>query len=841
MKRSMLILAGFLLVTPSLRAEEPVSFSRHVMGVFSRLNCNGGTCHGAVQGQNGFRLSLFGANPELDYARLVREYSGRRLNPANPEQSLLLLKATAAVGHEGGKRMAVGSHEYDILRKWIASGAPIDPLETGRTTSLRVLPAEKTLKPGESYQLKVEAKFADGSVEDVTPLCSYETLDNIVATVNQAGKVTAHGAGDAALIVRYRAEPMMAIAVVPRPGSEAFPDVKPNNFVDKHVLAKLKRLNIPPAAVCDDATFLRRAALDITGTLPTPKEVREFLADKSADKRARKVDELLSRPGYAAVWTLKFCDLLKATDYGVYADGISEHEDAPRFQAWIRARLEENMAYDEMVARILTATSRDGRSLEEWSKDVQAIDAGYKNERTDTKLYAQRKTPDLYWQRKGAKGVSGALQVAHAFLGLRLECAQCHRHPHDVWQQDDLLAFSNFFMGVRQTGFQGGNEKKFPEVAKFVKTFNDEAKKLTEEVKKQKEELKKLEAEAKKDPKAKQAEVDKLKAEIGDKERRAKSLPEIGKRLLHAEVHHVADHKSFASVTSPLGTQESKEFRLLGLPDEIKVTAEEDPRVKVVEWLRRADNPFFARAIVNRVWAHYFGRGIIDPPDHLSSFNPATHPELLDELCKGFIASKYDLKWLHRAIVNSRTYQQSSKASAANALDRTNYAYFYYRRLPAEVLIDALNQATGTSEDMGMQYYNWKKDMRAVEVPYTPKNGFVSFMLEQFGRPKRNSAVQCDCERDSNASVLQILSFANHPRLWQKIQDDKGEAARILKEIKDDNARVEEVFLVALSRLPADEEKATCLKYLKDAESPEKGLEGILWSLINTKEFLLQH
>ncbi len=205
------------------------------------------------------------------------------------------------------------------------------------------------------------------------------------------------------------------------------------------------------------------------------------------------------RPGHAALWTLKFCDLLKAADFGVYADALSLDADAPRFQAWVRARLDENTPYDVFVERILLATSRDGRSMEEYAAEVKSLFEGYGPGRTDLELYAKRKTLDLYWQRRGSDGVSGTLQVAHAFLGLRLECAQCHRHPHDVWQQDDLLDFANFFMRVRTVGFQGDNEKKFADAAAFYKKFNDEGKTLEAEVKKRKEgEGKKLDDEAKK-------------------------------------------------------------------------------------------------------------------------------------------------------------------------------------------------------------------------------------------------------------------------------------------------------------------------------------------------------
>ncbi len=330
----------------------------------------------------------------------------------------------------------------------------------------------------------------------------------------------ARGVGDAALIVRYRGEPAMAVVVVPRPSSDPFPDVAGNNLIDTHVLAKLRRLNIPPAPLADDSTFLRRVCLDVTGALPAPGEVRAFLADKSADKRARKIDELLSRPGYAALWAMKFCDILKASDFGVYADGIIQEADTPRFQHWIRARLEENLPYDQFAERILTATSREGRGLEEWGKEVTAIFEGFTTPRTDLAVYSRRKTLDLYWQRKDATGVTGALQVAHAFLGLRLECAQCHRHPHDVWQQDDFLSFANFFMRVRPSGFRGDNEKNFPEVAAYTKKFNDEAKALGDQAKKKKDtrgkELDGLAKKARAEAPKVQAEIAKL-AKKGDK------------------------------------------------------------------------------------------------------------------------------------------------------------------------------------------------------------------------------------------------------------------------------------------------------------------------------------
>ncbi len=877
MSRFPFIAVLVLLVAPGLTGAgegDSPSYQRHVTALFGKLGCNGGTCHGAVKGQNGFRLSMFSADPEGDHERLTRESRARRLNFFDADASLLLQKGTGLVPHGGGPRMSVGSAEHAILRTWIAAGAVADDAAPSRLKQLKVSPTERVAQPGETYRVKVAAEFVDGSVEDVTAFCVFDSLDRAVATVDRAGVVTGVGVGDAGLIVRYRDQPAAARVLVPRPGANAFPDVTPNNSVDAQVLAKLRRLNLSPAEVCDDATFLRRVHLDVVGELPTPKEVREFLADASTDKRALKIEELVTRPGHADLWTLKFCDLLKGADFGVYADALSKEHDAPRMQAWIRARLAENVQYDEFVERILLATSREGRTMDEYVAEVNSLFEGYAPGRPDLELYARRKTLDLFWQRRGSDGVKGTMQVAHAFLGLRMECAQCHRHPHDNWQQEDLLDFANLFMRVRTVGFSDKNEKQFPDAAAHFKKMNDEAKQLEADIKQRKEgEGKKLDDESRK---AKQ-DIDKLTAEIaklekakGDEseiakqrellnaakevmaqaekyrqettalDKRAKLIAEVARRLMQAECR-LLEKGETARVTSTLGNRESKTFRLLGESEPVNVPDDRDPREFVMEWMRKPDNPYFARAIVNRVWAHYFGRGIIDPPDNLSAFNPATHPELLKELCDGFVANKYDLRWLHRTILKSRTYQQASTPAEGAAADRTHYAFFPLRRLPAEVLLDALNTATGTTENMDMKYHHWPETMSTVQVPFLPQNKFVSFVLETYGRPQRNAAVQCDCERDGSGSIFHVLTLANHPRVWEKIREPAGRTAKLLKADGDTGSKIEELYLATLSRLPTEMERDACLKFIAGSESPENGLQNILWSLINTREFLLQH
>jgi hypothetical protein len=831
-----------LALAPIARGADDVpKFHRHITALFSKLGCNGGTCHGAVKGKNGFRLSLFGANPDLDYDRLIHEYDGRRIDRFEPGQSLLVLKATGQVAHEGGMRTPVGSPEHQLLCRWIAAGMPLDKGDASRLTKLIVTPAERSAKPGDRYRLKVDATFADGTTEDVTALCAFESRDQAIANVDATGQVEVVGPGGTVLLARYRAAPAIAGILVPRSDAKPFAEVAAVNFIDTHVLAKLRQLGLTPAHLADDATFLRRAYLDVTGALPSADAVRAFLADKGPEKRTRLIDDLLKQPGHAELWTLKFGDLWKASDFGVYADGMSMEQDAPRFAHWLRKRLEENVPSDELVTRILTATSREGKNLDEFAKNVQEINEGFHDDRTDLDLFDQRKTLDLYWQRKSATGLPGTLQIAHSFLGLRLECAKCHRHPHDVWQQDDLLSFANFFVHVEEVGFRDSNEKKYPDVGKLAKKLSEDGKKLETDVKKERETTgKKLEAEAKKSKDA-QDEYKKFMSKMSELDRRSKLLPDIGRRVLHTDIRHNPESKAFAVVVSPLGTQESKTYRFLGETKNVDVPKDVDPRTLVVEWMRRPDNPFFAKALVNRVWAHYFGRGIVDPPDNLSPFNPPTHPELLDQLSKEFIAHKFDLRWLHRTILLSRTYQQKTEADSASVLDRANYACFHPRRLPAEVVIDALSQATGSAEDMEMKSAHWPVEWKTIDLPYPPKNAYVAFMLEQFGKPARNSAAQCDCERDPNASVLQVLALVNHPRIRQKIADPKGRVARAVSESSDVDRQLDDLFLGSLSRLPTDAERSACRTFVAESATPAEGLRSVLWSLLNTREFVLQH
>jgi len=792
-------------------------FSRHIVPLFSRLGCNAGNCHGAVQGKNGFRLGLFGADPTGDHQRLLREYGGRRINLAEPEASLLLLKASGRTPHEGGRLLEAGSSGYEMLLGWLRRGAPLDAVERSQVQELVVEPAQRTAAVGSVYALRVRAKFADGSIEDVTRLSTFDCRDRDVASVDRSGQVAVAAVGSARLVVRYRGQPVGAQLLSPGRSQGEFPRVKEHNFVDKHVLTRLRQLNIPPAALCDDVTFLRRLRLDVTGELPAPAEIRAFVQDDDPAKRAKKIDAMLQEPGHAAVWATKFADFLRlqATRSGDVK--ALSNADARRFYEWLRARLRENTPYDQVAERILLATSGEGRGMDEILGELEGLAREDAVAAPDLKTYAQRRTLDLYWQRPGATGVSGAVQAAHAFLGLRLQCAQCHRHPTDVWQQNDLLSFANFFMRVQHSSDRQLHldPEKLATVAAQEKALAAQVKQLNARA---------ADKSLAKDEKAR------IQAEKETLEQQRKVLGQVKGRGSVALLP--TKNVKPATVTSPLGVASSSQFRLLGAVSPQTVPPDEDPRLRVVAWLRRADKPFFARAMVNRVWAHYFGRGIVDPPDDLSPLNPPTHPELLTELSDGFIQSGFDLRWLHRSILASRTYQQSSAADGdASPAAAANYARFALRRLTAETLVDAINHATASQETYPPESY-LPAGAKAMEVPalgrFGLKSASVDYAFQIFGRSSRSTVSLCDCDSSTAPAVVQVLYLAAYDDVLKKIGSPQGRAAQ-LADVADVDERIEEAFLWVLCRRPTDAERRRFRDHFQKSATPRKGAEDLLW------------
>ena len=424
--RVLLVVALWLGAAGSLPAA--VSFPTDVQAVLSKAGCNLGTCHGNATGKGGFKLSLRGDDLSYDHAALVRDQFGRRVDVVAPDESLLLLKATQAVAHEGGKRFDRDSWEYRTLREWIAGGAPRKSAGAPTLVKLEVTPREQFLTPpAESVQLQVQATFSDGSVRDVTPIACYEVVNVAVADVSVQGKVTRKEFGETTVLARFlRLQEPVRLAFVPARPDFQWANTRPHNFIDEHVFAKLRTLRMNPSALASDEVFLRRAYLDLLGILPTAEEAKRFVAadvrrrtsdsSESAssprrllEKRAALVDELLERPEFAGFWALKWADLLRVEEKSLDAKGMQD------FHHWIRNSLARHQPMDQFVRELIAARG-----------------STYAN--PEANFYRANRTPVLR-----------AEAVAQVFLGTRLQCAQCHNHPFDRWTQDDYYDWAALF------------------------------------------------------------------------------------------------------------------------------------------------------------------------------------------------------------------------------------------------------------------------------------------------------------------------------------------------------------------------------------------------------------
>ena len=754
----------------------PADFERHVVGLLGKAGCSAGACHGSFQGKGGLRLSLFASDPAADHLALTRGGGGRRVNPTDPDQSLLLLKATGRVSHGGGRRFAADSWQYRVLRDWIARGANHAP-GTGTAARVEMRPPEHVLgRVGDTARVAVWATFADGTEADVTPFCDLRAKDDSIADVSALGEVRALRTGDTALVAGYRGLTAAGRVLVPAPGTGVpYPDIPEVNFIDRAVFAKLRRLNIAPTDLSTDEEFLRRVTIDTTGGLPTPDEVRAFAADRDPKKREKLIDRLLAHPRHAALWATKLCDIT-ACDVGAM-DGSPEQRArrAGQWHDWFRRRIAGNVPFDQIARGVVTATSREGHDLRDWI----TAEAGRERAKDDDS-YARRDTLDLFWRRFEGEEFFPLEKMAEltatAFLGVRLECAQCHRHPFDRWTQADYRAFANTFGRVR---FDSS-----PELTAAVADLLDERRQLPPE-----------------------------KAGPPLPRLREVYLADRPRRLPHPET------------AGPLNP------RALGGPE----LPGADPRVALADWMTRPDNPYFARAFVNRVWAHYFGAGLIDPVDDLSAANPASNEPLLAALAAEFVASGYDIRRLERMVLTSRTYQLSSAPNDTNRRDRTNFARSYPRPLMAEAVLDVLNDALGATEDFGTDA---PAGARAVEVATNRvRSPHAARLFRMFGRPARTAT--CDCERPAGPALPQTLFLMTDATLLKKLTG--GRLAKLIEAKASDAKIVDELFLATLSRLPTADEKAASLDRVSAAADREAGLADVLWALINTREFILNH
>lgn len=725
--------ASFLSVSAA-RAAAP-SFRNDIMAVLSKAGCNQGTCHGNANGKNGFRLSLRGDDPDFDLASLTHDMLGRRIDRLLPETSLLLLKATAAIPHEGGKRFSRDSLEYQLLARWIAGGLPADAVTAPRVEKLTVTPSEQVLfEPEGEAQLRVQAIFSDGSSRDVTRLAVYEPTASTVA-VTPEGLVRRVQRGETAILVRYlNQRTAVQLAFMPTRPEFRWPETPEANFVDHHVFTKLRSVRIAPSPLASDAVFLRRAYLDAIGLLPTVGETREFLNDPRSDKRARLIDRLLERPEFADFWALKWSDLLRNEEKVLDAKGVQV------FHHWIRQSIAERKPLNEFARELIAAR---GSTYSEPAAN----------------FYRALRDPQ-----------TRAEAAAQVFLGVRIQCAKCHNHPFDRWTQDDYYSLSACFARVR---YQLIDNRR-----------ND----------------------------------------------RLDTHEFIGEQIVWQDRDGEQIHPKTGAAVRP---------RFLGA--DALPAADADRLQALADWVARPDNPYFARAQVNRVWYHLFGRGIVEPNDDFRASNPPANGPLLDALARDFIDHRFELRHLVRTIMNSRTYQLSATPNETNRDDEANCSHVLVRPLHAEQLLDALAQVTGVP----VKFNRYPLGLRASQVPAVhtirPREGRATDaerFLKQFGKPER--LLSCDCERSADATLGQAFQLISGDMINRMLSQPDNRLGLLLTAGKSNREIVEEFYVAALCRPPTANELTATVGLTEKSSQRRAALEDVVWGILNAKEFLLR-
>jgi Protein of unknown function (DUF1549)/Protein of unknown function (DUF1553) len=711
------LLLSFL--APIAAAEGP-SFANDIVPILTKSGCANSNCHGSIRGQAGFKLSLFGYEPELDYDAIVRDANGRRIDRGDPATSLILAKPTFAVPHGGGERFKVGSLEYNGILEWIKSGAAFDTPGAARLKELQVTPEEMLITGINSRaSLSVTGAYTDGSTVDLTKRVQYTANDESVIEINAAGEIRTLRAGETAIMVRTLGKAVaVRVEVVAKPPMANYPETPCNNFIDDLVVAKLKRINIVPSRLSSDHEFLRRVYLDTVGALPSLEETRGFLEAKDPGKRGRLIDGLLERPEFAEVWATRFSDLFRV---GLLDQG---NKGGRLIYNWIRKAIREDKPYNEFVTELLTASGN---------------------------LF-YNPTANFYYVTEFAEPENYATNVSQVFLGVRLECARCHNHPWEKWTQDDFWGFAGFFarMGVKDT-YQ-----------------NDES----------------------------QIHL-KLKGEV---------------------VHPKTKKPVMAKYLD--GSAETEG------PDE-------DIREKLAAWMTSPSNPWFARAIVNRIVKHYLGRGLVEPVDDFRVTNPPSNQALLDALANDFVRSRWSLRHTIRLILNSRVYQLSSEPNETNRDDEINYSRYSVKRLMAEQLIDAVTQVTGVPE----KYQGFPLGTRAMSIP----QGAPSYFLQAFGRMRAREVI---CERDLQPAMNQAMHLISGDTLQRQITAKNSRLAQWLEDPSlSDEEVLKRLFLAALVREPDSREISLALApiRLRGPEARRQAFEDALWALFNSKEFTYNH
>eukprot|EP00913_Durusdinium_trenchii_P010890 g10219.t1 len=651
----------------------------------------------------------------------------------NPEQSLLLLKATARIPHGGGRRLQPGSEDYRRLASWIRQGAQGPRSNDPVLVQLTIQPEERIFQPNSQQRLKVVAKYSGGIVRDVTSLAVYESNDPDIAGVDENGLVSAKARGGLfSVMVRFGDKFGVLHGTVPfktkrQPAGFVAPKAAELSDIDQFLVTQWKELGIAASGIADDATFIRRVTIDICGTLPTAEEVTHYVNNRRADKRARLIDRLLERPEYAAYFSLKWAAILKNRGRGYSTR--KQRAGTALFSSWIRDSIAANKPYDQFVSEILTATG------------------------------SQRDNPPAIWYRSVRTSQDYVESIAQAFLGVRIQCAQCHHHPAERWSQADYYSLAAVFARI---GRKGG--------------FAD--------------------------------------AEVPTN-----------------EIIYLKDR---GEIVHPRTGKIMKPRALGGRP--FALSQFDDPRRSFAKWMTAKDNPFFARTMVNRMWGHFFGRGIIHPIDDARSTNPPSNPRLLAALSRDFADNGYDVKRLIRIITNSYAYRLSARPNQSNRDDTQSFARFYPRRLTGEVLLDGISQVLAVPTKFPGGPGTFPQGTRAIDLP--DENVPINF-LDVFGRPARTSA--CECERTDAPALSQALELVNSKEIQRKLTAKDGFVQKLITNRKSDHDNVRNLFLRTLGRPPKPFEMKAAITYLQGEPDRGEGYRSLTWSLLATNEFLFNH
>ncbi|MEO1971832.1 MAG: DUF1549 domain-containing protein [Pirellulaceae bacterium] len=704
-------------ITVERATDDPaISFQLDVMPVFMKSGCNTGSCHGAARGKDGFNLSLFGFDPNGDHNRLTRELGGRRINLANFEQSLMLAKATGSVPHTGGARFDKKSERYETLLRWHEAGAPNDSGDIPKVLSVELYPPTAVLNgAGATQKLTARAKYSDGTDRDVTSLAVFSSNNDNSATVSPDGIVTAAKRGESFIMARFETQTVgVHFISLPKGLEFTWNEVPENNYIDGLMHNKFKKLRIQPSGLCSDEEFLRRAFIDVVGGLPTVEEYEQFMANDDPKKREQLVDDLLGRKEFVELWVMKWAELLT-----IRTTRAVTYKPMLRYYNWLQERIANNVPMDQMVRELLSA---NGGTF------ANAATNYYQNETNTLKV---------------------SENVAQVFMGMRIQCAQCHNHPFDRWTMDDYYSFGAFFA---QIGRKRGEDPRETII------FNSG-----------------------------------------------------GGEVRHKVGNRVMTPKFLGGETPDLKGRDRREV--------------------VAAWLASDDNPYFAQNLANIVWAHFFGKGIINEVDDIRVSNPAVNPELIGALSSKFSEYKYDFKRMVRDICTSRTYQLSTVTNSTNESDSTNFSHALLRRMRSEVFLDAITSVTTTKN----KFRGLPNGARAVQIS---DGNTTNYFLTTFGRAKRETV--CSCEVVMEPNLSQALHLLNGDTVQQKVAQG-GVVSGLLEAEATPKQIIEHLYIRCMTRKPTERETAQLEAIINQQEDKKMALEDVFWALINSREFLFNH